>query len=557
MISKKITTKNIIDIMVISLLIVGSILFCQNQVMAETVSQNDIQEEVSYVEINEAHFPDASFRAYLQTLDEDQDGKLAPEQIDGISVSDPTIESVQGIEYFTEITSVNITQTKCTEIDLSKNVKLQYVTIWANYWLKKLDISKCSQVEELDCCYNGLEQLDVSGCPDLIHFACFENELMYLDVSQNKWLRSLLCSTNHLTSLDISNNLYIYQQANYFENFDNIRYCHDTSLDLNTLKGFDLSKASEWENAVLEGSILKPRDPSQSVSYTYDIGRGWKSVFEIKFTGYQNPDDSQDKESEEDQTLPEGPDTWVGKTGTESFVYRLYNVALGREAEETGFNDWNQKLQSKTNTAAEVARGFISSQEFKNKGYNDTQYVKMLYRTMFGREADEGGLADWLDALENGMSREYVYKGFVESVEFSNLCNSYGVQRGTVSLSAFRDQNRGATGFMARLYTRMLGRKYEDDGLEYWCRMYLTGSKSIEAIASDGFLHSQELQNQNLSNEEFVTRMYQTFLNREPEEAGLKDWINRLETGEVTRDSLVYGFTNSAEFANIKAEYGL
>lgn len=259
----------------------------------------------------------------------------------------------------------------------------------------------------------------------------------------------------------------------------------------------------------------------------------------------------------QDDTLPQGPDTWVGKTGTEGFVYRLYNVALCREAEEAGFNDWNRKLTTKTRTAAEVAYGFIFSDEFKNKNYNDAQYVRMLYRTMFGREADEGGMNDWLDALANGMSREYVYKGFVESVEFSNLCNSYGVTRGTVGLSSYRDKNRGATGFIARLYTKMLGRKYEDEGLEYWCRMYLTGSKSIEAIATDGFLHSQELQNQNLSNEEFVKRMYQTFLNREPEEAGLKDWVHRLETGEVTRDTLVYGFTNSKEFANIKAEYGL
>lgn len=259
----------------------------------------------------------------------------------------------------------------------------------------------------------------------------------------------------------------------------------------------------------------------------------------------------------QDDTLPQGPDTWVGKTGTEGFVYRLYNVALCREAEEAGFNDWNRKLTTKTRTAAEVAYGFIFSDEFKNKNYNDAQYVRMLYRTMFGREADEGGMNDWLDALANGMSREYVYKGFVESVEFSNLCNSYGVQRGTVALSAYRDRNRGATGFIARLYTKMLGRKYEDEGLEYWCRMYLTGSKSIEAIASDGFLHSQELANQKLSNEEFVKRMYQTFLNREPDQAGMKDWVHRLEKGEVTRDTLVYGFTNSKEFANIKAEYGL
>lgn len=526
-------------------------------VSAQSISENQLETENTYVTIDEQHFPDEAFRKYLETLDENHDGKLDTELITDISVNDRNVKSLKGIEFFSKLDAIYIADTKCTEIDLSCNTGLKYITVWNNGLLKKLDISTCSELEEFDCCYNGLEQLDVSGCPNLIYFECFDNELMYLDVSHNTKLKSLLCFGNHLVCLDISNNPHIRNQINYFENFDNIRYCHDTSLDLNTLEGFDLNKTSEWENAVLEGSILKPADASVPVSYTYDIGRGWKSVFKIKFTGNQNQDDSQDKEPEADQTLPEGPDTWKGKTGTEGFVYRLYNVALGREAEVVGFNDWNQKLKSKTKTAAEIAWGFIFSEEFKNKNYNDTQYVKMLYRTMFGREADEGGLADWLNALENGMSREYVYKGFVESVEFGNLCNSYGVQRGTVSLSAYRDCNRGATGFIARLYTKMLGRRYEDDGLEYWCKEYLTGRRTIEFILTDGFLHSQELQNQNLSNEEFVTRMYETFLNREPEEAGLRDWVSRLEKGEVTRDSLVYGFTNSAEFAKIKAEYGL
>ena len=230
---------------------------------------------------------------------------------------------------------------------------------------------------------------------------------------------------------------------------------------------------------------------------------------------------------------------------------------MSREADESGFRDWNGKLQRREQSAAEVARGFIFSKEFMNRCYNDVQYVKILYRTMFGREADEGGLNDWLSKLENGMSREYVFRGFAESQEFSNLCDSYGVLRGSITLSAYRDQNVGATGFIARLYTKMLGRGFDDDGLEYWCRKYLTGENTIEEVATVGFLHSQELKNLNLSDTEFVTRMYRTFLNREPDEAGLADWVNRLETGRETRDSLVYGFTLSKEFGNIKASYGL
>ena len=258
-----------------------------------------------------------------------------------------------------------------------------------------------------------------------------------------------------------------------------------------------------------------------------------------------------------DTDIPEGPDTWKSKEGVEGFVFRLYNVAMHRDAEEAGLNDWNTRLNTKEETATQVAWGFIFSKEFENFNYNNVQYVKLLYRTMFGREADKDGLEGWVSDLENGMSREYVFRGFAESPEFSNLCDSYGVIRGSITLSAYRDQNVGATGFIARLYTKMLGRGFDDDGLEYWCRKYLTGENTIEEVATVGFLHSQELKNLNLSDTEFVTRMYRTFLNREPDEAGLADWVNRLETGRETRDSLVYGFTLSKEFSNIKASYGL
>ena len=267
--------------------------------------------------------------------------------------------------------------------------------------------------------------------------------------------------------------------------------------------------------------------------------------------------DAPDKTQNPDEEIPTGPSTWESKEGTEGFVYRLYNVALTRDAEQAGLNDWNNKLQSKTQTAAEVAQGIFFSPEFQNKEYSDVQYVKLLYRTMFGREADENGLKGWLDKLNSGMSREYVFRGFAESQEFENLCNSYNINRGTVTLGQYRDKNEGATGYVARLYTKMLGRKFEENGIEYWCKEYLTGKVTIENIATNGFLHSQEFTNLNLSDEEFVTRMYQTFLNREPDEAGYKDWVGKLKSGQKTRDDLVYGFSLSQEFSNLKKSYGL
>ncbi len=315
---------------------------------------------------------------------------------------------------------------------------------------------------------------------------------------------------------------------------------------------YEETAPSEWRN---HGFIVFHMLPEYLQNITFTVT---EDDIIINYPDQTAPDDT----TASDQTvpganIPTGPDTWKAKSGVEGFVYRLYNVALLRDAEEAGLADWTNRLNTKTESAAQVARGFFFSQEFMNRNYTNEQYIEFLYRTMFGRDSDASGREYWLSCLEKGASREYVYRGFVESQEFTELCNGFGVERGSISLGQYRDRNIEATGFIARLYTKMLGRSFDDDGLEYWCKAYMTGEKSIENIAADGFLHSQELKNQNLDNKEFVTRMYETFLNREPEEAGLNDWIGRLERGEVTRDTLVYGFTNSPEFRNLKAEYNL
>ncbi len=511
--------------------------------------------EKKYIEINEQNFPDAVFRKYLESIDTDHDNKLDINHIYTIDLSNSAkgIRTLKGIEKFPYLTCVYIYGTEIVELDLSKNVFITNIDCIANEKMKHIDVSGCTELIDMDCYGNALEGLDVTHNLKLEALSCKTNQIKYLDVSNNRQLAFLRCEENQLTCLDISNNLLLkLNNITLFNCMENKLRYQGISLNLASLQGFQMERASDWENAAIVNGILTPIDASLDVSYTYDIGRNVKRTFKIHFYGQQESDNPN-----ENDKIPDGVNTWIGKTGTEGFVYRLYNVAMGREADEAGFNDWNKKLKTKEQTAAKVAWGFIFSEEFRAYHYNDIQFVKILYRTMFGREADEEGLKDWVSQLENGMSREYVYRGFAESVEFSNLCTAYGVERGGVTLSAYRDRNVGVTGFIARLYTKMLGRSFDEEGLEYWCEKYLTGENTIEEIATVGFLKSEELRQQNLSNEEFVIRMYETFLNREPEAAGLADWVGRLETGKISRDKLVYGFTGSREFSNIKEAYGL
>ncbi len=115
-----------------------------------------------------------------------------------------------------------------------------------------------------------------------------------------------------------------------------------------------------------------------------------------------------------------------------SFVKRMYTVVLGRRADAVGLEDWTRHLLNGVANGAQVADGFINSQEFANRNLSDEKYVKVLYRAFFNREPDEGGFNVWMNELAKGTSRRDVMKGFVHSVEFSDLCAQYGIIRGEI-----------------------------------------------------------------------------------------------------------------------------
>jgi len=238
-----------------------------------------------------------------------------------------------------------------------------------------------------------------------------------------------------------------------------------------------------------------------------------------------------------------------------AFVSRLYTVAMGRPAEEAGLNDWTNRLATGQESGAQVAWGFFFSDEFTNKGLSDEQYVDTLYRTMFDREADQGGKDGWLKDLHNGVSREYVYRGFAESVEFDNLCNRFHIKRGSVTLGQPRDQNPRLTEFVSRVYYITLNRSSLDEaGINDWCGRILGGANPSDVVW--GIVFSDEFTNRNLSNEDFVKVMYRTYFDREADEAGFNDWMGQLNNG-ASREHVVNGFSGSVEFANLVNSFGL
>ncbi len=241
----------------------------------------------------------------------------------------------------------------------------------------------------------------------------------------------------------------------------------------------------------------------------------------------------------------------------EAFVSRLYNLCLSRRPDDVGMNDWKGALISREKSGAVVAYGFFFSDEMKNRNLSDEEFVKLLYRVMMDREYDESGKEYWLQSLLAGVSREGVYRGFAESREFTEICGAYGIERGSVSINENRDCNVGLTMFVSRLYTKALGRSYDISGLNDWCGRIYDKTWSVTDVATRGFFESEEFLNKNLDDEEYIKVLYKTFLDREYDEEGLKDWMDKLDSGVMSREEVLRGFCYSEEFATIMNEYGL
>ena len=154
--------------------------------------------------VNSTNVPNANFRNFILSQSYGSDGYLTAKEIQNVTtltVSGKSISSLTGIEYFTELTSLNCSNNSLTSLDLSNNTKL-------------------------------------------LTLHCFNNQLTTLDLSENKSLKNVYCYGNKINGTRAStlvNNLPSTSGATlYF--FDN-----ETSTGNSmTLAQVETAKKKEW-----------------------------------------------------------------------------------------------------------------------------------------------------------------------------------------------------------------------------------------------------------------------------------------------------------------------
>ncbi|WP_421121606.1 DUF4214 domain-containing protein [Aquihabitans daechungensis] len=99
-------------------------------------------------------------------------------------------------------------------------------------------------------------------------------------------------------------------------------------------------------------------------------------------------------------------------------VIRLYRAYFLRTPDHGGLTYWLQR-RGQGATLAAISGSFAGSSEFRSRygGLTNTQFVRLVYGNVLGRQPDGAGLAYWTAQLVNGVSRGQMMASFSQSGE--------------------------------------------------------------------------------------------------------------------------------------------
>lgn len=236
----------------------------------------------------------------------------------------------------------------------------------------------------------------------------------------------------------------------------------------------------------------------------------------------------------------------------ERFVARFYSLCLERSADQSGLYGWVSNLKNQNMNGADIVNAFFFGEEFTDKNISNDKFVELLYNTLMGRASDEGGKAGWVSQLNKGnMTRSEVTKSFVEFKEFTDICNNYGINRGS-----FDSTTAPIERFVIRFYSLCLERDADQSGMYGWVRN-LKNQHMNGAQIADAFFFGKEFTDKNVSDEKYIELLYSTLLGREADEQGKNGWVYQMDQKYMSRRDVLKAFIESVEFTNICESYGI
>lgn len=171
----------------------------------------------------------------------------AQNRMNVISCQNNQISGRLDLSHIENLTSIICNDNRISELILpSKADKLTTISC-ENNEIEQLNVTQCSELDELLCANNKIKSLDLTKNHKLTKLYAVENALSWLDLSQNKQLKTLTLTKNSIETINLSHNTAI----------------ENLYLGQNKLKQIDLTplKALQW--LILDDNHLEKIDLSQ------------------------------------------------------------------------------------------------------------------------------------------------------------------------------------------------------------------------------------------------------------------------------------------------------
>ena len=133
-----------------------------------------------------------------------EENKKAIEEVTSLNIEGKNLTDISGIEYFTNLTSLDCGNNQLTALPVEKLTKLTELSCFDNQ-LTALPVENLTQLTTLSCSNNQLTALLVEKLSKLTNLRCNNNQLTAMPVEKLSQLAVLYCDNNQLTELPVGN----------------------------------------------------------------------------------------------------------------------------------------------------------------------------------------------------------------------------------------------------------------------------------------------------------------------------------------------------------------
>ncbi len=180
--------------------------------------------------------------------------------------------SVEGIQYLTGLTTLNLYYNNLREIDLSKNTALTNLYL-SNNNLREIDLSKNTALTNLHLSNNNLREIDLSKNTALTSLYLSNNNLSAINLNKNKVLTELVMSDNNLREINLSKNIDLTWLTLINNNLSEVDLSKNTALTNLYLSNNNLSEVDLSKNTALIVIDLGNNNFSTTTGTKYNLGK--------------------------------------------------------------------------------------------------------------------------------------------------------------------------------------------------------------------------------------------------------------------------------------------